>query len=528
MMRERSVNCFGAVEAAGRTGFDSDGYQVQMTLLTAEYHTAFCTAEFEKPYLLINFLQYGIGKDPYQLCGFFRFFLIHCLPFGTVHAVYDQEMFEVFFEVKQFLGCQHTVFHIAKLPKSAEAFGASVIDVHRFQCTFVSMQQKKGVAILGSTGSIGTQALEVIAAYPEYFDLQVITAQSNTALLIDQAIRFQPNAVVIADMERYAEVRDALINEDIHVYAGPEALCQVVEFSEVHVVLTALVGYAGLKPTLAAIDAGKDIALANKETLVVAGELVTRRAREKGINIYPVDSEHSAIFQCLVGEFHNPVEKIYLTASGGPFRGWKKEQLTDVTPAQALKHPNWDMGAKITIDSASMMNKGLEVIEAKWLFGLKPEQIDVIVHPQSIIHSLVQFTDGSMKAQMGLPDMKLPIQFALTYPDRFPTDFPRFSFLDYPSLTFEQPDRETFENLGLAYEAMQRGGTAACALNAANEIAVEAFLNERIHFPGIAEINRLTMEQTPFAATPGYEDYVAADREARALALSFCGSYKKV
>lgn len=384
------------------------------------------------------------------------------------------------------------------------------------------MQQKKGVAILGSTGSIGTQALEVIATYPDYFDLQVITAQSNAALLIQQALQFQPNAVVIADERHYETVKNALFSEDIHVYAGAEALCQVVEFSDVHIVLTALVGYAGLKPTLAAIAAGKDLALANKETLVVAGELVTQRAKEKGINIYPVDSEHSAIFQCLVGEFHNPLEKIYLTASGGPFRGWTTEQLKTVTPAQALKHPNWTMGAKITIDSASLMNKGLEVIEAKWLFNLKPEQIDVIVHPQSIVHSLVQFVDGSMKAQMGLPDMKLPIQFALTYPDRFPTTFPRFNFLDYPSLTFEPADRATFGNLDLAYQAMEFGGTKACALNASNEIAVDAFLKEKIGFLDLARINAATMEQTGFIAKPSYEDYVAVDAEARRIAASLC------
>lgn len=377
--------------------------------------------------------------------------------------------------------------------------------------------QKKGVAILGSTGSIGTQALEVIRAYPDKFDLQVITAQSNAKLLIEQAKQFQPNAVVIADESKYLEVKEALFSEDIHVYAGNKALCQVVEFHEVHVVLTALVGYAGLKPTLAAIDAGKDIALANKETLVVAGELVTARARAKGINIYPVDSEHSAIFQCLVGEFHNPVEKIYLTASGGPFRGWKAETLKLVTPAQALKHPNWSMGAKITIDSASMMNKGLEVIEAKWLFGLKNEQIDVIVHPQSVVHSLVQFQDGSLKAQMGLPDMRLPIQFALTYPERFKTDFPRFNFLDYPQLTFEKADPDTFRNLQLAYDALEKGGTAACALNAANEISVQLFLEEKIGFLDIARINEQVMLQTPFIAEPGYEDYVETDRIAREI-----------
>ncbi|WP_294670507.1 1-deoxy-D-xylulose-5-phosphate reductoisomerase [uncultured Fluviicola sp.] len=377
--------------------------------------------------------------------------------------------------------------------------------------------QKKGVAILGSTGSIGTQALEVIRAYPDKFDLQVITAQSNAKLLIEQARKFQPNAVVIADESKYQEVKEALFSEDIHVYAGNKALCQVVEFHEVNVVLTALVGYAGLKPTLAAIDAGKDIALANKETLVVAGELVTARARAKGINIYPVDSEHSAIFQCLVGEFHNPVEKIYLTASGGPFRGWKAETLKSVTPAQALKHPNWSMGAKITIDSASMMNKGLEVIEAKWLFGLKNEQIDVIVHPQSVVHSLVQFQDGSLKAQMGLPDMRLPIQFALTYPERFKTDFPRFNFLDYPQLTFEKADPDTFRNLQLAYDALEKGGTAACALNAANEISVQLFLEEKIGFLDIARINEQVMLQTPFIAAPGYEDYVETDRIAREI-----------
>lgn len=379
--------------------------------------------------------------------------------------------------------------------------------------------QKKGVAILGSTGSIGTQALEVIRAYPDKFDLQVITAQSNADLLIEQAKQFQPNAVVIGDESKYQLVKEALFSEDIHVYAGSQALCQVVEFQEVHVVLTALVGYAGLKPTLAAIEAGKDIALANKETLVVAGELVTERARAKGINIYPVDSEHSAIFQCLVGEFHNPIEKIYLTASGGPFRGWQTEALKNVTPAQALKHPNWSMGAKITIDSASMMNKGLEVIEAKWLFGLKTEQIDVIVHPQSIVHSLVQFQDGSMKAQMGLPDMKLPIQFALTYPDRFQTEFPRFNFMDYPQLTFEQADKNTFRNLQLAYDALDQKGTAACALNAANEVAVQLFLEEKIGFLDIARINEEVMINTPFILNPSYEDYVETDRIAREMAL---------
>jgi 1-deoxy-D-xylulose-5-phosphate reductoisomerase len=379
------------------------------------------------------------------------------------------------------------------------------------------MQEKKGIAILGSTGSIGTQALEVLAAYPDYFDLQVLTAGKNADLLIEQALKFQPNSVVITDESQYQKVKDALWSEDIHVYAGQEALCQVVESNEVHTVLTALVGYAGLKPTIHAIEAGKTIALANKETLVVAGELITKLAREKAVNIYPVDSEHSAIFQCLVGEFHNPIEKIYLTASGGPFRGFTLEQLQKVTLEQALKHPNWSMGAKITIDSASLMNKGLEVIEAKWLFGLQPEQIDVIVHPQSIVHSLVQFEDGSMKAQMGLPDMKLPIQFALTYPARFKTDFPRFNFMDYPQLTFEQPDRKVFKNLDLAYQAMADQGTAACALNAANEEAVAAFLDRKISFLEIGQLNEYCMQNVANILNPLYEDYVATDAKARAF-----------
>jgi 1-deoxy-D-xylulose-5-phosphate reductoisomerase len=388
------------------------------------------------------------------------------------------------------------------------------------------MTRKKGIAILGSTGSIGTQALDVIEAYPEYFSLEVITAGKNAELLIEQAKKYQPNTVVITEESLYQQVKDALWQEDIHVYSGSESLCQVVESAEVDTVLTALVGYAGLKPTLRAIEAGKTIALANKETLVVAGELVTRLAREKGVNIYPVDSEHSAIFQCLVGEFHNPIEKIYLTASGGPFRGWSLDQLQSVKREQALKHPNWSMGAKITIDSATLMNKGLEVIEAKWLFNLKPDQIDVIVHPQSIVHSIVQFEDGSMKAQMGLPDMKLPIQFALTYPDRFTTSFPRFDFLNYPSLTFEQPDRKVFKNLDLAYEAMLLGGTAACALNAANEVVVEAFLNEQIPFLSIADINEETMRTIPSVINPVYEDFVETDRVAREAASLLVSKWK--
>ncbi len=381
-------------------------------------------------------------------------------------------------------------------------------------------EKKKGIAILGSTGSIGTQALEVIEAYPAFFDLQVITAGKNANLLIEQALKFKPNTVVITDESLYEKVKDALKDEDIHVYAGPEALCQVVESNEVDTVLTALVGYAGLKPTLRAIEAKKTIALANKETMVVAGELVTKLAKENAVNIYPVDSEHSAIFQCIVGEFHNKIEKIYLTASGGPFLGWSAEQLKTVTKEQALKHPNWTMGAKITIDSASLMNKGFEVIEAKWLFNLRPEQIDIIVHPQSIVHSLVQFEDGSMKAQMGLPDMKLPIQFALTYPDRFKTDFPRFNFLDYPKLTFEKPDRVVFKNLDLAFKAMEMEGTAACILNAANEITVEAFLNDKIKFLEIAKINEKTLLNVNSIQKPAYEDYVESDKLAREYALS--------
>jgi len=386
------------------------------------------------------------------------------------------------------------------------------------------MSDKKGIAILGSTGSIGTQALEVISAYPEYFDLQVITAGKNAELLIEQALKYQPNTIVIGDENQYIKVKEALKDEDIHVYCGEDGLCQVVESTEVHTVLTALVGYAGLKPTIHAINAGKTIALANKETLVVAGELITKLAKEKGVNIYPVDSEHSAIFQCIVGEFHNPIEKIYLTASGGPFRGFSSEQLRDVTLEQALKHPNWSMGAKITIDSASLMNKGLEVIEAKWLFGLNAEQIDVIVHPQSIVHSLVQFEDGSMKAQMGLPDMKLPIQFALTYPNRFKTDFQRFNFMDYPNLTFEAPNRNVFKNLDLAFRAMHENGTVACTLNAANEIAVDAFLNKKISFVEIAQLNENVVNSCVNTLAPNYEDYVSSDFIARQKALELIGN----
>jgi len=381
------------------------------------------------------------------------------------------------------------------------------------------MNKKKGIAILGSTGSIGTQALEVIVAYPDYFDLQVITAHKNVDLLIEQALKFRPNSVVISDESQYKKLKDALWQEEIHVYCGEDALCQVVESREVDTVLTALVGYAGLRPTISAINAKKSIALANKETLVVAGALITQLAKERGVNIYPVDSEHSAIFQCLTGEFHNPIEKIYLTASGGPFRGYSIDQLSKVTLEQALKHPNWSMGAKITIDSATLMNKGLEVIEAKWLFNLKSEQIDVIVHPQSIVHSLVQFEDGSMKAQMGLPDMKLAIQYALTYPARLKTNFPRFNFMDYPSLTFEQADRKVFKNLDLAYRVMDMQGTAACALNAANEVAVAAFLENKISFLAISELNEHVVEEMTNILSPKYDDFVAIDLAAREITL---------
>ena len=384
------------------------------------------------------------------------------------------------------------------------------------------MVKKKGIAILGSTGSIGTQALEVLENYPDYFSLEVLTAGKNVELLIEQAKKHKPNSVVIADETLYPQLQEALANEDIHVYAGEDAICQVVESTEVDTVLTAMVGYAGLRPTIKAIEAKKTIALANKETLVVAGDLITRLAKENGVNIYPVDSEHSAIFQCLVGEFHNPIEKIYLTASGGPFRGYSAEQLKLVTKQQALKHPNWSMGAKITIDSASLMNKGLEVIEAKWLFNLKPEQIDVIVHPQSIVHSLIQFTDGSMKAQMGLPDMKLPIQFALTYPNRFETNFPRFNFMDYPNLTFEKADMNVFRNLNLAYEVMNQEGVAACYLNAANEIAVDAFLTDKIQFIDIFRVNEETVAKSPKIMSPVYDDYVSSDKEARIIASEIC------
>ncbi len=381
-----------------------------------------------------------------------------------------------------------------------------------------ALMAKKHLAILGSTGSIGTQALDVIREHADQFQVEVLTARRNADLLIQQALEFKPNAVVITEERFYEKVSDALFSEGIKVYTGDSALCDVVQMEGVHMVLTAMVGSAGLRPTIAAIKAKKHIALANKETLVVAGELITKLALEYQVNIYPVDSEHSAIFQCLVGEQFNEIEKIYLTASGGPFRGKKKEELVNITKAQALKHPNWEMGAKITIDSATLMNKGLEVIEAKWLFDLKADQIDVIVHPQSIIHSIVQFEDGSMKAQMGLPDMKLPIQYAMAFPQRLKASFPRFNFMDYPNLTFEKPDIETFRNLGLAFEAMDKGGSAPCILNAANEVVVDAFLKDKVGFLAMSDLIEKTIANTAFMAQPSLEDLFEADKEARRIA----------
>ena len=376
----------------------------------------------------------------------------------------------------------------------------------------------RGVAILGSTGSIGTQALDVVRDQHEALHVEVLSAHSNADLLIQQALEFKPNVVVIGDDTKWKLVNDALFDHGVKVYSGAEALEQVVEVDGIDMVLTAMVGAAGLKPTMRAIEAGKHIALANKETLVVAGELVMAAARQKGVDIHPVDSEHSAIYQCLAGEFHNPIEKIILTASGGPFRGRSLGDLEHVTRADALKHPNWDMGAKITIDSASLMNKGLEVIEAKWLFDVSPDQIDVVVHPQSIVHSCVQFDDGSIKAQLGLPDMKLPIQYALTYPRRLKNEFPRFSFMDYPSLTFEQPDTKTFRNLALAFDALRQGGNAPAILNAANEIAVARFLKDDIGFLDLPRVVEHALERVNHQAKPGLDDLIAADAESRRVA----------
>ena len=383
----------------------------------------------------------------------------------------------------------------------------------------VETDNVKVVALLGSTGSIGTQTLEVLRQQPGRFRVAVLSAQRQWELLARQAREFRPAVVVIGDESLYQALKDALANQpETEVLAGTTALAEVVTRPEIDIVLTALMGYAGLLPTVAAIRAGKDIALANKETLVVAGELITSLVRHYGVRLLPVDSEHSAIFQCLVGEEQNPIEKIILTASGGPFRGRSAQQMEAVTKAQALKHPNWEMGAKITIDSASLMNKGLEVIEAKWLFGLTNEQIDVVVHPQSIVHSLVQFQDGSLKAQLGLPDMKLPIQYALGYPQRLANTFPRFSFLDYPNLTFEAPDRAAFPNLELAFGAMRQGGNAPCILNAANEVAVAAFLREQVGFRQMSDLVAGCLARVSYLAEPLLADLVATDAETRRVA----------
>tara|TARA_B100000700_G_C15047986_1_gene858876 strand:- start:3051 stop:4208 length:1158 start_codon:yes stop_codon:yes gene_type:complete len=380
------------------------------------------------------------------------------------------------------------------------------------------IKKKKHIAILGSTGSIGTQALEVIEAHPDQFVVEVLTANNNSSLLIKQAKKHKPNAVVIKNTKKYKEVDGALFHLGVKVFSGEKSLEEVVENKNIDIVLTALVGYSGLKPTIKAIMSGKNIALANKETLVVAGDLITNLCQEYGVSIYPVDSEHSAIFQCLVGEHFNPIEKVYLTASGGPFRGKNKQDLLRVTKKQALNHPNWEMGSKITIDSASMMNKGLEVIEAKWLFGLKKEQIEIVVHPQSVVHSAVQFTDGSVIAQLGIPDMKIPIQYALGFPERLENNFKRFSFLDYPELSFEKPCFKTFRNLALAYYAMEKGGNAPCVLNAANEIVVDAFLKEKIGFLSMSDIIENCIEKITFVKNPKLEDYIESDQETRILA----------
>jgi 1-deoxy-D-xylulose-5-phosphate reductoisomerase len=380
---------------------------------------------------------------------------------------------------------------------------------------------KKNIAILGSTGSIGTQALDVIRQNPDIFSVEVLTGQSNADLLISQSIEFLPNAIVIGNEEFYDKVKEALHPFPIKVFAGQDSLSQIVEMEEIDLVLNALVGYSGLKPTLNAIQAGKDVALANKETLVAAGDLVMTLAGQQKVLILPVDSEHSAIFQCLAGESKENIEKVILTASGGPFRGKKREHLTKVTKEAALNHPNWKMGNKVTIDSASLMNKGLEVIEAKWLFDLVPSQIEVVVHPQSVIHSIVQFVDGSMKAQLGPPDMRAPILYAFSYPGRVMTDFPRFDFTVCPQFTFELPDRDLFRNLGLAYESLEKGGNMPCILNAANEIAVQAFLEDRITFLGMPDLIEKCLHSVSFIKKPTYEDYVQTNLETRAKALEY-------
>jgi 1-deoxy-D-xylulose-5-phosphate reductoisomerase len=374
---------------------------------------------------------------------------------------------------------------------------------------------KKRIAILGSTGSIGTQALEVISSHPEAFEVEILTARNNAELLIAQSILHVPNAVVIGNEKRYKMVRNALSNYPIKVYCGEDAVIQLVQSEGVDMVLTAMVGFSGLRPTIEAIRAGKDIALANKETLAVAGELVIKEALQHRVNIIPVDSEHSAIFQCLAGEPLHAIEKLILTASGGPFRGKGLDYLEKVTPEEALCHPNWCMGPKITIDSATLMNKGLEVIEARWLFGCTPDQIEVVVHPQSIIHSLVQFTDGSIKTQMGLPDMRLPIQYAFSFPMRLSSDLKRFSFMDFPELTFEQPDTKIFRNLALSYETLRKGGNWPCILNAANEVAVEAFLERKIGFLDIPDLIERTLGKSTFIKVPTLDDYFETDLMAR-------------
>jgi 1-deoxy-D-xylulose-5-phosphate reductoisomerase len=381
--------------------------------------------------------------------------------------------------------------------------------------------QIKNIAILGSTGSIGTQTLEVIKGNSNLFRAFLLTAHSNAGLLISQAAEFMPAYAIICDTGKYLQVKQALAHLPIEVLAGHQAIIDIVTHPDIEIVLTAMVGFAGLEPTIAAIKAGKDIALANKETLVVAGEIVTNLAKQHDIKILPVDSEHSAIFQCLAGEENNPIEKLIITASGGPFRGRSLDFLTGVSREDALKHPNWVMGAKITIDSASLMNKGLEVIEAKWLFDVSADQIDVVVHPQSIIHSMVQFRDGSIKAQMGLPDMKLPIQHALTYPNRIRNDFKRFDFTAYPNLTFEKPDLETFRNLGLAYAALKKGGNMPCIINAANEIAVAGFLNNSIGFLAMSDLIEECMQQITFVSQPTITDYLNTDKETRIFAQNF-------
>jgi 1-deoxy-D-xylulose-5-phosphate reductoisomerase len=382
------------------------------------------------------------------------------------------------------------------------------------------MSSQKRIAIYGSTGSIGTQALEVIAANPSLFTAEVLTAQNNDTLLIEQALQFNPNVVVIGDEKKYLTVKEALSKTDIKVFAGEQALVEVAALDCYDMMLAAIVGYAGLKPTLKAISCGKPIALANKETLVVAGDIVMQMAMEKRVPIIPVDSEHSAIFQCLVGEGRNKIERIILTASGGPFLGKKPNFLVNVKRDHALQHPNWSMGAKISVDSATLMNKGLEMIEAKWLFNLQPEQIEVVIHPQSIIHSMVQFDDGSIKAQMGLPDMKLPIQYALAFPQRIENDFPRYDFRKPNTLTFDEPDTKTFRNLALAIEALHKGGNLQCILNAANEIAVYAFLRNRIGFLDMTEVVEQTMQKMPFIQNPTLEQYFESDGEARSFAAS--------